>query len=38
MDKRNKKSNNMSETAKRVWSERKEQKNTIVLQKQNKSK
>lgn len=38
MDKRNKKSNNMSETAKEVWAERKAKKNTIVLQKQNKSK
>lgn len=38
MDKRNKKSNNMSETAKEVWAERKAKKNTIVLQKQSKSK
>jgi len=38
MDKRNKKSNNMSETAKEVWAERKAKKNTIVLQKQNKCK
>lgn len=37
MDKRNKKSNNMSETAKLVWAKRKGE-NTIVLQKQNKSK
>ena len=37
MDKRNRKSNNMSETAKEVWAKRKEEKNTIVLQKQNKS-
>jgi uncharacterized protein YdaU (DUF1376 family) len=38
MEKRNKKSTNMSETAKEVWAKRKELKNTIVLQKQNKSK
>jgi uncharacterized phage protein (TIGR02220 family) len=31
MEKRNKKSNNMSETAKEVWAKRKESKNTIVL-------
>jgi uncharacterized protein YdaU (DUF1376 family) len=37
MDKRNRKSNNMSEVAKVVWAKRKEEKNTIVLQKQNKS-
>lgn len=37
MEKRNKKTNNMSEVAKLVWAKRKEE-NTIVLQKQNKSK
>ncbi len=37
MEKRNKKSNNMSEVAKQVWAKRKEEKNTIVLQKQYKS-
>jgi uncharacterized protein YdaU (DUF1376 family) len=37
MDKRNRKSNNMSEVAKVVWAKRKEEKNTIVLQLQNKS-
>lgn len=36
MEKRNKKSNNMSETAKLVWERRKEQQNTIALQKQSK--
>jgi uncharacterized phage protein (TIGR02220 family) len=33
MEKRNKKSNNMSETAKEVWARRKEAKNTIVSKK-----
>lgn len=38
MEKRNRKSSNMSETAKEVWAKRKEEKNTIALQKQSKSK
>lgn len=36
MDKRNKKSNNLSQTAKDVWAKRKAEKNTIVLQSYNK--
>lgn len=35
MEARNKKSNNLSEAAKVIWSKRKEEKGTIVLQKQN---
>lgn len=37
MEKRNKKSNNLSETAKKVWAERKAEKDTIVIQSYNKS-
>lgn len=35
MEARNKKSNNLSEAAKAIWSKRKEEKGTIVLQNQN---
>lgn len=38
MDKRNKKSNNMSDAAKLVWDKRKAENDAIALQKQNKSK